>query len=116
MKVHPSEYFAEKFASNAPWSSCCSQQQEEAMEEEPTAQVQPEPKELHGMEGKSEETPVQTPNVNANGNSAPKELNPFQLKLKQLEEMGFVERERNIAALLKNDGNLLQTVKDLLGA
>jgi len=42
-----------------------------------------------------------------------KEL-PFQSKLKQLEEMGFASRTNNIEALINNNGDVLQTVKELL--
>lgn len=38
----------------------------------------------------------------------------FQDKLKQLNEMGFTQAERNIGALIKNNGNLLEAVKTLL--
>jgi len=40
----------------------------------------------------------------------------FEEKLKQLEEMGFLSRTRNIEVLIKNNGNILQSVKDLLGS
>ena len=43
-----------------------------------------------------------------------KELSPFEAKLKQLEEMGFVNRERNIETLVKRSGDLVKTIRDLL--
>jgi len=39
---------------------------------------------------------------------------PFQLKLRQLEEMGFSSRSRNIEVLIRNGGDVLRAVKDLL--
>jgi len=41
--------------------------------------------------------------------------NPFEMKLKQLEEMGFTNKLQNIEILVKNKGEMLQAVKDLLG-
>jgi len=38
----------------------------------------------------------------------------FQQKIKQLEEMGFSSRTRNIEVLLKHNGDLIQCVKELL--
>jgi len=43
-----------------------------------------------------------------------KELTAFETKLKQLEEMGFLVRNKNIELLIKNGGDLLVTVKNLL--
>jgi len=39
---------------------------------------------------------------------------PFQAKLRQLEEMGFNSRTRNIEILIRNGGDVLRSVKDLL--
>jgi len=39
---------------------------------------------------------------------------PFQSKMKQLEEMGFLSQSKNIEVLIKNRGDVLKTVKDLL--
>lgn len=39
---------------------------------------------------------------------------PFQVKLGQLEEMGFTNRSKNIESLIKNSGDVLKTVKELL--
>jgi len=39
---------------------------------------------------------------------------PFQTKLKQLEDMGFTSRTNNIEALINNNGDVLETVKELL--
>lgn len=132
MRVHPSAYFAEQSVGKNPWSGCCRQEKEEESREEDDSdneeeetqeheEVPVEKKEPQGIEGKQEEK--ETPSTSAKqevvapSSPAPaKELNTFQLKLKQLEEMGFQEKEKNIAALLKNGGNLLQTVKDLVDA
>jgi hypothetical protein len=38
----------------------------------------------------------------------------FEVNLKRLEEMGFNDRSKSIEILIKNGGNLLRTVKDLL--
>jgi len=38
----------------------------------------------------------------------------FQAKLKQLEEMGFNQRTKNIEALITNGGDILKAVKQLL--
>ena len=43
----------------------------------------------------------------------PKGFNPLQLKVKQLEEMGFIDRQRNISLLLKYDGNIAQILQEL---
>jgi len=40
--------------------------------------------------------------------------NTFAKKLRQLEEMGFVDRERNISLLVKHKADIVQTIKDLL--
>lgn len=42
------------------------------------------------------------------------ELSPFESKLKQLEEMGFVNRQKNIEFLVRSKGDMLETVKFLL--
>lgn len=59
--------------------------------------------------------------TNSNSNSISKdevqttELQlPFQEKLKQLEEMGFSNRAKNVEVLVKNGGDILKAVKDLL--
>jgi len=39
---------------------------------------------------------------------------PFQAKLRQLEEMGFTSRTRNIEILIRNGGDVLRSVKNLL--
>jgi len=44
--------------------------------------------------------------------SVPK--SPFQEKLEKLEEMGFTDREKNIAMLIEKEGDLLNTVRALL--
>lgn len=49
----------------------------------------------------------------ANESNNQKEL-PFQSKLTQLEEMGFLNRGRNIELLIQNAGDVLKTVKQLL--
>lgn len=41
-------------------------------------------------------------------------LSPFEAKLKQLEEMGFVNKQRNIETLVKTQGDMLESVKLLL--
>jgi len=42
------------------------------------------------------------------------EVSPFQLKLNQLQEMGFPNTSRNIELLVKHNGDLILTIKDLL--
>jgi len=42
------------------------------------------------------------------------EANSFAFKLEQLQQMGFVDKERNIALLMKNHLDMVRTVKDLL--
>jgi len=44
----------------------------------------------------------------------PKQPSEFEAKLKQLNEMGFVDRRRNIELLVKNKGDMVNVVKDLL--
>lgn len=41
-------------------------------------------------------------------------VQPFQVKLAQLEEMGFTSRGKNIELLINNSGDVLKTVKELL--
>jgi len=53
------------------------------------------------------------PESNSNSNPIREEF-PFQLKLRQLEEMGFSSRSRNIEVLIRNGGDVLRAVKDLL--
>jgi len=61
------------------------------------------------------ETPkVESPKVEVK-NEAPKQLTPLEAKLVQLEEMGFADKIQNINILIKNNGDMLNTVKDLLG-
>jgi len=61
------------------------------------------------------ETPkVEIPKVQVK-NEAPKQLTPLEAKLVQLEEMGFADKIQNINILIKNNGDMLNTVKDLLG-
>jgi len=48
-------------------------------------------------------------NINERNN-----LSPFETKLKQLEEMGFQNRNKNIELLIKHGGDLLETVKEIL--
>jgi hypothetical protein len=43
-----------------------------------------------------------------------KELSPFEAKLVQLEDMGFVDREKNIERLVRNSGDLVRTIRELL--
>jgi hypothetical protein len=43
-----------------------------------------------------------------------KELNPFQLKLNQLADMGFSNTARNIQLLVKFHGDLVPTIRELL--
>jgi len=43
-----------------------------------------------------------------------KELTAFESKLKQLGEMGFLDKNKNIELLIKNGGDILVTVKNLL--
>jgi len=43
-----------------------------------------------------------------------KKESPFESKLKQLEEMGFPNRARNIELLVKRKGDMIHVVKDLL--
>jgi len=43
-----------------------------------------------------------------------KKESPFESKLKQLEEMGFMNRGRNIEILVKNKGDMVLVVRDLL--
>jgi outer membrane biosynthesis protein TonB len=44
----------------------------------------------------------------------PKTSHPFEVKLKQLDEMGFTDRSKNIALLVKNQMDLVKTIRDLL--
>jgi len=39
---------------------------------------------------------------------------PFQFKMKQLEDMGFLSQSKNIEVLIQNRGDVLKAVKDLL--
>jgi len=39
---------------------------------------------------------------------------PFQSKMKQLEDMGFLSQSKNIEVLIQNRGDVLKAVKDLL--
>jgi len=72
------------------------------------------------------ETPkveVNAPQVNAPQVEAPKveepkvevpPISPFEAKLRQLEEMGFINKQKNIELLVKHKGDMLQAVKFLL--
>jgi len=60
------------------------------------------------------ETKVVIPKVEVK-NEASKQLTPLEAKLVQLEEMGFADKIQNINILIKNNGDMLNTVKDLLG-
>jgi len=44
-----------------------------------------------------------------------REGSSFARNLKQLEDMGFLDRDRNIAVLVQNKGNVVDAVRDLLG-
>jgi len=46
--------------------------------------------------------------------SKPQEPSPFEVKLKQLEDMGFSDKQRNVELMVKNNGDMLQVVRDLL--
>jgi len=66
------------------------------------------------------EKKVEVPKVNESPKVVEKKeeskvSSPFEMKLKQLEDMGFVDKIKNIEILVKNKGDMLQTVKDLLG-
>jgi len=43
-----------------------------------------------------------------------REGSSFSRSLKQLEDMGFLDRDRNIAVLVQNRGNVVNAVRDLL--
>jgi len=61
-------------------------------------------------------TPVQTPATPV-VNAAPKPekpLTPFEMKVKQLEEMGFLNKAKNVELLVKYNGDMVRTVRDLL--
>jgi len=50
---------------------------------------------------------------------SPKEdrpLSPFEQKLKQLEEMGFLNRAKNVELMVKHSGDMVRIVRDLLDA
>jgi len=74
--------------------------EEEVEEEVPIQQVEPVEQEV--VEAK----------VVVQGNK--KEGSSFSKGLKQLEEMGFLDRDRNIAVLVQNRGNVVNAVRDLL--
>ena len=57
--------------------------------------------------------PVVEPKVEEK-KSQPKQLSPFEAKLKQLEEMGFTNALQNINVLVKYNGDMLNAVKHLL--
>jgi len=74
-------------------------------------------------------TTAATTNNNNNNNNIPSNIDnnnfveiisrqqqqtPFQSKLKQLEDMGFISKTNNIEALINNNGDVLETVKELL--
>jgi len=42
------------------------------------------------------------------------QVSPFEKKVRQLSEMGFNDKMRNIQLLLQNNGDMLETVKSLL--
>lgn len=44
----------------------------------------------------------------------PKKEDPFEAKLQQLEEMGFLDRQRNLQALTKSKGDMIAVVMELL--
>jgi len=66
---------------------------------------------------KVESTPVkvETTPVKSQTSEASKQLTPLEAKLLQLEEMGFTNKVQNINILIKNKGDMLNTIKDLLG-
>jgi len=56
--------------------------------------------------------PVEAPKVEKK--QEPAVAHPFEVKLKQLEEMGFGDRARNISLLVHNKMDLVKTIRDLL--
>lgn len=70
------------------------------------------------VEEKKEENPVAEPTPVAEPvpvvEPTPVPMTPFEQKLKQLEEMGFVNKQRNIELLVQHKGDMLQAVKYLL--
>jgi len=79
-------------------------QEKESKEEIKVPEVQEQPKEIKLPEVKVTEKPV----------VEEKPLTPFEIKLKQLEEIGFGNRDLNIDLLVKNKADLARTIRDLL--
>jgi len=63
---------------------------------------------------KVESPKVESPKVESPKVETPKQQSPFEAKLKQLEEMGFLDRAKNIEFLVKRKGDMIFVVKDLL--
>jgi len=61
-----------------------------------------EPKEEQKGENSVNGEPIESANIT------------FVQKLSQLQEMGFTNRQRNIEVLVKNNGNIIETVRDLV--
>jgi len=58
------------------------------------------------------------PTVTADVAAVPKPAPPgsgYDVKLNQLEEMGFTDRRSNVIMLVKHNGDMLEVVKALLG-
>jgi len=92
---------------------CC---QKDSAKEEVKVEV-PKPK----VSPKEEKVEVQPSPIASNSNSAApiaeadaKPISPFEIKVKQLEEMGFLERATNIELLVKYRGDIVQVIKKLL--
>jgi len=98
-------------------------------QEEPTSDRQQQPENFQDAKKEGEEEVVQRVNeeqelkeeeiiqekVKEVSQASKREGSSFARNLKQLEDMGFLDRDRNIAVLVQNKGNVVDAVRDLLG-
>lgn len=81
----------------------------------PKAEPKPEPVKVDTpVPSAPKVTPPPSPKATPVPTPAPS--GPFEHKLKQLEEMGFSNRAKNIEYLVKRNGDMILVVKDLLDA
>jgi len=92
------------------------------VKKEEVKKEEPKPEEVKKEEPKKEEVKKEEPKVEEKKvepvevkKEEPKiEQHPFESKLKQLDEMGFSDRVKNISLLVKHNGDMLAVVRDLL--
>jgi len=116
-KEEPKKEESEKKESPAPTRINITKSDEVPKPESPKAQVAPMEVATPKVDAPAHhvESPkvVEAPKVEEPKVDIPP-ISPFEAKLKQLEEMGFTNKQRNIEMLVKHKGDMLQAVKYLL--